>query len=92
MNFDTWNIKSVYPVGRANNPNGGTLYTKESPATNKSQQKKGGKAPEKMGRWSDRECHCVTCRTGWEKQSQRYRILETMHSESYGSIWDMIPL
>jgi hypothetical protein len=55
MNFGTWNIKSVYPVGRANNPNGGTLYTEESPATNKSQQKKGGKTLEKMGRWSDRE-------------------------------------
>jgi hypothetical protein len=47
MNFGTWNVNSVYSVGRASNQNGGTLYTKESPATNNSQQKMGGKTQEK---------------------------------------------
>ena len=90
MNFGTWNVKSVYLVGRANNPNGGTLYTKEIPVTNNSQQKD-EKTPEKMGRWSDKSMPSRYLSHGLGKQSQRYRILETRYSESYGSIWAVIP-
>jgi hypothetical protein len=89
MNFGTWNVKSVYPVGSANNPNGGTLYNKERPATNNSQQKD-GKTPEKMGRWSDRMPSRYLSH-GFGKQSQKYRILDTTYSENYGSIWAVIP-
>ena len=41
-------------VGRACNQNGGTFYGKGSPATNNSQQEKGRKTQEKLGRWSER--------------------------------------
>lgn len=52
MNFGTWNVRSVYSVGKASNQNGGTSYTIESLATNNLQQKEGGKTAEQMGRWS----------------------------------------
>jgi hypothetical protein len=68
-------------VGRACNENGGTTYTKESPAANSSQQEKGRKPQEK---WEDgvREDVVVLLGTrAWkteakDKESWRQRIEE----------------
>jgi hypothetical protein len=52
--------RRLLAVGRACRWNGGKLYAKESPAADNSQQEKGRKTQEKMGRWSDRKCHRIT--------------------------------
>lgn len=47
-------FRRLLAVGKACSRNGGTLYAKESLAANNSQQEKGRKILEKMGRWSER--------------------------------------
>lgn len=43
-------FRRLLSVGRACSWNGGTLYAKENPAANNSQQEKSRKTKEKMGR------------------------------------------
>jgi hypothetical protein len=47
-------FRRLLAAGRACSRNGGTLYAKESPAANNSQQEKDRKTQEKMERWSER--------------------------------------
>jgi len=89
--YITWNVRSVYSVGRASNPNGGTLYTKESPATNNSQQRNDGKTTEKTGRWNNRECHCITCRKGWENKAKDTESWRQHTQKATAPIWAAIP-